>query len=183
MSAHTITLDHPFADQRVGNSMSTNATFNGQQLTVAWKGQKQSFPAKFGSRVMIACGGGFPDVKVMTPPTNLVTRAAWENGFYAKKRFATLDKLRAAAEKVTYYSAPHGYDLDGVKIYVSSSCNCAIAYKAAMEGQVGTPWGWWANEQATADEIRNLRESARGSAWRFTAAMVPMEVRFTDVQA
>ena len=158
MATHKIELSAPFADQRVGNSMATQASFDGQALTVNWKGQARSFPAKPGNRALIACNGDMPEVIIMVPPADPVSRAAWERSFYARKRFPTLAALEAAAGKLERYSVPHGCYIEAARIY--RSANYAVVYRAVMDGQRGTPWGWYASPEATPDELAELIEGA-----------------------
>ena len=162
MATHRLSLREPVQNRQVGNSMNTRYSFDGKTLTVEWKGQRRVFAASEGSAVMLKCQGGFPEVIVMIPPSDPLARVAWEHRFYGKKRFKTLADLEATAKKVTFYSAPHGCDLAGVKIFTSPSGNCAVAYRAAMNGWVGTPWGWWANESATPEELKTLINKALG---------------------
>ena len=158
MATHKIELSAPFADQRVGNSMATTASFDGQTLTVNWKGQAKSFPAKLSDRALVACNGEMPEVIVMVPPADPVARAAWSRSFYAKKRFPTLAALEAAATKLKRYSVPHGCNIEAARIYCSA--NCVIVYRAAMDGQRGVPWGWYAGPAATPEELAKLIEGA-----------------------
>jgi hypothetical protein len=158
MATHKIVLEVPFADQRVGNSISTRTSFDGQTLTVSWKGQAKSFPAKPGDRALIACNGEMPEVIVMQPPADPVARAAWNRSFYAKKRFGSLAALEAAAAKLERYSAPHGCNVSAAKFY--RSANCVIVYRAVAGGQIGVPWGWYAGPEATPEEMTELIEGA-----------------------
>ena len=151
----------PFAPHLVG--MSTRVGWDGQSLTVSWKrGESRQFPAKAGNRVMIQTGLGFPRVTLMTPPRDPVARVAWEKRLFASKRRSSLEQLRADARKETFYSRPHGYDLPACRVYVSPTGHCAVAYRAALEGQIGVPWGWWADAQATPDDLSGLIDDALG---------------------
>jgi hypothetical protein len=158
MATHKIVLSVPFADQRVGNSMSTRTSFDGQTLTVSWKGQTKSFPAKTGDRVLVTCNGDMPQVTIMQQPTDPVARVAWERSFYAKKRFPTREALEAAAHKLEMYSPPHGCNVSAAKFYRAE--NCVIVYRAVAGGQIGVPWGWWAGPEATPAELSYLIEGA-----------------------
>lgn len=154
MSTHRIHLDTIFENQLVGNSMSTTATYDGKNLTINWKKESQSFLAKQGSKALVSCNGGFPKVVIMTPPGNPIAKAAWERGFYANKRYPTLVDLQNAADKLTRYSVPHGYDVSNYWYFKSDAGNCAFVFKLGMDGQVGTPWGWWASPEVKESEVR-----------------------------
>ena len=156
MASHRILLSEPFTGRRIG--MGTTADFDGREIRVKWGWWTQVYPAKIGDYVLISCQGRIPSVVAMTPPADPVARAAWKRGFYAKKRHATAETLREAASKLERYSAPHGCSIGAARIYETQ--NCVIVYRAAMDGQIGVPWGWYAGPEATPEELAELIEYA-----------------------
>jgi hypothetical protein len=148
--------------KRVGNSMSTYMTIVEGRLTCYWKNNVvNAINIKPGDRVRIPAGG---PAAVMTPPSNPVARVAWEKNFFKGKRVETLEELRKIVEETTRYSVPHGCEIRAAKLYLSYNENCAISYKAAMDGWVGVPYHWWANEKCTPDEIASLVGFALGES-------------------
>jgi hypothetical protein len=169
MASHRLVLGDPFPAGKVGNSVSTTASWDGQTLTVSWKDRwEKRVPARRGDRVAIEPGGllygggeyGPPvdpvRVTIQTPPRDPVARVAWERRFYAAKRRPSLEQLRRDAAAEERYDRPRGYLVPAATVYVSEAGHCAVAYRDAMDGQVGTPWGWWADAAATPEEMAGL---------------------------
>lgn len=157
MSTHIIKLtEKEIIDQRAGNSMSTTISWIPKEgkATVYWKNFHEVLQCVVGDHILISCNGGFPTVKKMTSPKEEVAKIAWNYLFFKKKRYPNLSDLIQAAETQTYYSHLRASYMPSVKIYKKD--NCAVAYKRAMEGQVGTPWGWWASSNCTPVELENL---------------------------
>lgn len=158
---HEITLDHPTNGwERVGNSMSTVYRWDGRHaVEISWKRNryKKQIPAKAGDiiKVIIHPAEDEPiSAFVMRRPTDPVAAAAWQHGFYKKMRVSSFEDLLAAVEKCTAYSRLHDGQIIAARIFKGE--NVAFAYRAVMEWQCGKPFRWWANKEASAEEVNNI---------------------------
>lgn len=167
MATHKITLTTPQEGwQQVGNSMSTVYRWDGETATLNWKDGREMrrLPAKAGDRVMVVTDVRTPEgyatieAWVMKPPADPVARAAWERGFYRGKRFATLQDLERVAWQEQRTDRARGCTVPACRVYQTE--NAAFAYRAAMGGWFGVPFGWWAGEAATADEVTAIIDAA-----------------------
>jgi len=141
--------------------MSTTVAFGNGLLCVGWKyDQHQEFPAQAGDEFQIITGEGFPEVRKMIAPRDTVSKVGWEFGFYKAMRIMSKEELVHLAQAETRYSQPHGYEIPSAM--VSKGENCAVAYRAVMEGQRGVPWRWWANEKCSSEELRIVIRKALG---------------------
>lgn len=153
MAAHQITYVEGRSGP-VGNSMSTTFICEKGRFVVTWKHITRSFSGNEGDVFLVSCNGEFPKVVKMREPNDPVAKAAWRKGFYASKRYRGLEELRQAAREVTAWDQGRGQYLPSVTVYESE--HCAIAYRSAMEWQVGVPWGWYASPEATPEEMEAL---------------------------
>ena len=96
----------------------------------------------------------------MTPPKDHVALAAWSRGFSAKMRQNNLDEMVAKVKAKKRWSSPHGCDIPSASLFKSE--NCAVAYRAVMEGWKGVPYLWYASEDATPEEMTDLINIAVG---------------------
>ncbi|WP_054692477.1 hypothetical protein [Syntrophomonas palmitatica] len=143
--------------------MSTKYTYQDGEVCIFWKGNCVSrFPAQAGDKIRIHCWGGAPEATVMIAPANPLIRTFWNYGFYKNQRVNTLEDLRQIVKQTTRYSGPHGYEIPAASLYISD--NCAISYRAAMEGWIGRPYGWWATADATPEEALAIISKALGQS-------------------
>lgn len=159
MATHRLT-HCPGESGDVGNSMSTSFRCEHERLIISWRDREKSFPAKEGEEFLISCEGGFPKVVRMMPPSDPVARVGWEYRFYKGKRYKSRETLKENAKKHTRFDRPRGYEVPAVVVFESE--NCAVAYMAAMEGQRGVPWGWYASSEATPLELETLIRECLG---------------------
>ena len=152
---------------QVGNSMSTYFTwFNGKfsiyrQRYYGKFDEVLSISAKRWDKVQVNCPVvSEADVFVMTPPKDHVALAAWSRGFSAKMRQNNLDEMVAKVKAKKRWSSPHGCDIPSASLFKSE--NCAVAYRAVMEGWKGVPYLWYASEDATPEEMTDLINIAVG---------------------
>jgi len=171
MATHKVILtEKTILREGVGNSM---ATFYGwyperRLLVVEWRGEYNCFREFVpGDAVQFLCGGYFPEVRKMIPPSNPVARVAWERRFFKGKRRNSLAQLKEEATGEKFYDHGRGYYAPAVNIYEAPDGSCAVAYKAAMEGQVGVPWGWWASPKCQPEVFRELVNGALGAGASF----------------
>lgn len=100
MAKQKITLDEIVVEnKRVGNSMSTSYTFNGKELIVKWKGNKQIIPAKSGQSFIIDCNGGIPNIYKFQYPKNPWKLVSMMYGYiYMENRFSDKSELISTYE-------------------------------------------------------------------------------------
>lgn len=149
--------------KQVGNAMSTTAVYSPQtgEWVFYWKrGEPYRVKAPEGAVISVSLPDQPPRVNV--PPRDPVALAAWEKRFFKGKRCESWAELREKCAAETRYDNARGYEIPACSVYESNSGNCAVAYRAAMEGQRGVPFLWWANAEARPDEMRNLIEFALG---------------------
>lgn len=70
MAKHRIDLVGKVKNLPVGNSMSANYSFDGENLTIGWKGELQTFKANIGESYIVDCWGGVPNVYKFQYPKN-----------------------------------------------------------------------------------------------------------------
>lgn len=175
MATHIIDLKDTFAMERLSNSMSTQYAFDGRQLTVAWKNNAQTVPCKSGDKVKIVCGGSAPVVQVMTPPSNPLMRVAWQHNYYKGMRWDNLADMAKKSQDVTRYSVGHGCEMPAVALCRSESHNCVIGFMG-----LSCPWGWWANSNATPEELEDLISRIKRHDYSLT---VPWDVLVPEQKA
>lgn len=159
MAKHILEITKTFENEQVGNSMSTKASFDGENLTIFWKGKSKSFPAKKGDRFQINCNGDFPRVVKMKPPSDPVARVFWEYDFFKGMRKSSLEEIEEAKKNMTLYSAGHGTWIERHITFTTESGNAVAVYRGVLDGQRYTPAAWFANEKATVAEVKQLFES------------------------
>jgi len=146
-------------NQEVG--MSTRISYEAGKILVEWKrGERRVINANVGDRLQVTTGGGFPEVRIMRPPKGELEKAAWRYRFFGKQRVETLAELEKRAAAETIYSRPRGYDIPGAAVFRGEKC--AVVYKAAMEGQRGIPFLWYAEPTADPAELQRIIEQALG---------------------
>lgn len=159
MAKHVLELTETFENKQVGNALSTKASFDGVKLTIFWKGEKRSFPAKKGDRFQVDCHGDFPRVVKMKPPSDPVARVFWEYDFFKGMRKATLEEIEEAKKHMTLYSPGHGTWIERHMTFTTESGNAVAVYRGVLDGLRYTPAAWFANEKATVAEVKQLFES------------------------
>lgn len=160
MATHRVFLGSSVEKQNVGNSMSTNYSWNSEtrNFTIFWKYEKpvvNIIPSgiKF---VQVRCGGGIPSVIPMYPPKGKVAQIGWENRFYAKMRVASkaeIDFIKESKE-ASYFSNPASKTGVEFKQYRVEGLGYCFVYSPgnAMGGKY--PLKWWAEETADWAEIQ-----------------------------
>lgn len=168
MAKHTKVLIREVPEpMQVGNSMGTYFTWKDGIFAVyrqRYYGKFDkilSIAAKRGDKVQVNCPvTSEEDVFVMTPPKDHVALAAWSRGFGAKMRQGSLDELVAKVKATKRWSSRHGCDIPAASIF--HSANCAVAYRAVMDGWKGVPYLWFASDDATPEEMTDLINMAVG---------------------
>lgn len=85
--------------QRLGNSMSTSYKFDGQELTVYWKGRKQVVKASMGDAFVVGCYGGMPEVSKLKLPKSNHRLLMWLCGFYSHNSATDSNKFQEILEE------------------------------------------------------------------------------------
>lgn len=139
--------------------MSTHIKYIPGGVFVTWKrGENRAYPAQIGDRLQINTGCGFPEVRVMRPPKGKLERVAWEYNFFSKKRAKSLEELEQKAAGDVRYSSPHGCDIPNAAVFRGEKC--AVTYRGVLEGQLGVPWLWWAEQDAEPVELEKVIKNA-----------------------
>ena len=85
--------------KKLGNSMSTSYKFDGQELTVYWKGKMKSTKANKGEAFVIKCNGGIPEIAKLKLPKNNHKLLMWLCSFYSENSATTLEQFESVIEK------------------------------------------------------------------------------------
>ena len=83
---------------KLGNSMATSYFFDGQELTVFWKGRKKSVIAHIGDVFFIECNGSMPEISKIKLPKNNYKLVLWLCGFYGYNSAIDIDKFKEIVE-------------------------------------------------------------------------------------
>jgi len=134
--------------------------FNGR-VEVFWKGRMvTSKSVKLEDRICIIVQGAKTRIQVEKPPSELVAKEVWKNGFYKSKRFDTFEGLVEAAGKLRRKDRTLGCSYSAGKVFINQEKNIAVAYRCFGEKQRGIPYGWYASPEALPEEVRRIIERA-----------------------
>lgn len=82
MAQHKIYLSDVVEKTKLGNSMSTSYSYDGETLTIYWnRGKKVERPAELGDAFIVTCNGKLPKLQRLRSPFQKVDKIAWILGF------------------------------------------------------------------------------------------------------
>ena len=157
MSIHHFHLKNPI-EGKVG--MSSYFRFDGDTVTVEWKGQTVTMQATAGDVVFVDCWGGLPRIGKTVPPKRLDRLALWLVGIPKGSRYASRAEAERAFEEFEDSWAPESREfrrLIGERWFVGQ-------YRDAY-----TDFRWrnvcgWVSPDVTPSEVRQFVAEI-GSRW------------------
>lgn len=146
--------------ERVGNSMSTQYQFDGEKLSVYWKGEKREYPAKIGDAFTFDCCGCFPDVRLLVAPKSKGSKILWINGFTSKYALSSEQEVLDKAERI---KKPYNSIIQhkpGKYITLES-----VEFDTIKNVNVYTKLAAWASDDISASDVEeiNLRYGIGGN--------------------
>ena len=149
--------DSEVRDFRIGHSDNARISYSpkSHELVLDYTGACQKFRVSPGDKLLINCEKQTPEITVMEPPKNPLSRVAWEHYFFRKKRFFSFDELQEHALQETALD-DKGTEIPACSLYRALSKKCAIAYKLLGVYRFQKPYGWWADPHCPPNDLEEL---------------------------
>lgn len=141
----------------VGNSMSTNYRFIGDELVIKWYGIAKKFKANLGDALLIKCNGGFPEILPLRSPRSRGQKLLWLCGFSSYNRANCLakfeEKLPAWNESFNWWNfRTWETNTQNAKLVLCSRPDCGGVYHYAS----------YARDEIENSEIKEIVENFWG---------------------